>query len=160
MKSNVKPIPDGFSTVTPYLTVRNAAKAIEFYQRAFGAHERYRMAMPDGKVAHAELKIGNSIIMLGDESPDLGNLSPDTLNGSTGGLALYLENVDEVFQRAVQAGATVKEAVSDKFWGDRAGTLVDPFGHKWTLLTHIEDVSPEQMKDRMDNMIASMGQKR
>ena len=110
MKSNVKPIPYGFSTVTPYLTVRNAAKAIEFYQRAFGAHERYRMAMPDGKVAHAELKIGNSIIMLGDESPDLGNLSPDTLNGSTGGLALYLENVDEVFQRAVQAGAKPRPA--------------------------------------------------
>ncbi len=154
MNSKVKPIPDGFHTVTPYLTVRNAAQAIDFYQRAFGAEERFRMLMPDGKVAHAELLIGNSVMMLGDEFPQMGNQSPQTLNGTPVGFALYVKNVDEAFARAVSAGATVKEPVDNKFWGDRAGSVIDPFGHKWTLLTHVEDVAPKEMKKRMDKMFA------
>ena len=161
MKPNAKYIPEGFHAVTPYLTVRNAAKAIEFYQRAFGARERVRMPMPDGKVGHAELQIADSIIMLGEECPEHGNVSPQTLEGSPLGLALYVENVDAIFDRAVKAGATVKEAVSDKFWGDRAGSLTDPFGHKWMVMTHVEDVSPEDMKKRMEEAfsMASAGNK-
>ena len=154
MKTKVKPIPDGFHAVTPYLTVRNAAQAIDFYQRAFDAEERTRMLTPDGKVGHAELMIGNSVIMLGDEFPQMGNQSPETLNGSPVGFALYVKNVDDAFDRAVEAGATVKEPVDNKFWGDRAGTVIDPFGHKWTLLTHFEDVSPKEMKKRMEKMFA------
>lgn len=152
MTANVKPIPDGFHSVTPYLTVRNAAQGIEFYKRAFGAQERVRLPGPDGKVAHAEIMIGNSIVMLGDECPEMGNQSPQSLQGSTVGLALYVENADEVFNRAVKAGATVKEALLDKFWGDRAGSITDPFGHQWTILTHKEEVSPQEMKKRMEKM--------
>lgn len=152
---NAKPIPDGYHTVTPYLSVRNAAKAIEFYKRAFGAHPRGVMEIPGGKIGHAELMVGNSIVMLADEMPEHGQKSPQTLNGSPVGLALYVENVDEVFKRAVDAGATVKEPVSDKFWGDRAGSVIDPFGHQWTILTHKEDVSREEMKKRMEKMFAN-----
>ena len=155
MTTKAKYIPDGFHTVTPYLTARNAAKAIEFYKRAFGAHERGVLAMPGGKIGHCELMIGNSVIMLADEFPEHGNKSPEALNGSPVGLALYVENVDEAFERAVKAGATVKEPVSDKFWGDRAGSVTDPFGHKWTLLTHKEDVSFDEMKKRMEKMFAN-----
>lgn len=155
MATNVKPIPDGFHSITPYLAVKNAAEAIEFYKRAFGARERHRMPMPDGKIGHAELTIGNSIIMMADEFPEMGHHSPQTLNGSPVGFAFYVEDVDQAFQRAVDAGATVKEAVADKFWGDRAGTVEDPFGHKWTLLTHVEDVSPEEMKKRMEQFCAN-----
>jgi PhnB protein len=155
MTTGSKHIPDGFHTVTPYLTARNAAKAIEFYIRAFGAHERGVLSMPGGKIGHCELMIGNSVIMLADEFPEHGNKSPEAFNGSPVGLALYVENVDEAFERAVKAGATVKEPVSDKFWGDRAGSVTDPFGHKWTLLTHIEDVSFEEMKKRMEKMFAN-----
>ncbi len=152
MNAKPKAIPDGFHSLTPYLAVRNAAQAIDFYRRAFGAQERCRLPMPGGKVGHAELQIGDSILMLGEEMPEHGNLSPQALNGTPVGLALYVENVDQVFQRAVRAGATPQEPVADKFWGDRAGTLVDPFGHKWTVLTHIEDVSPDEMKQRMANV--------
>jgi len=155
MTRNVKPIPDGFHTVTPYLSVSNAAEAIEFYKRAFGAQERYRLPIPGGKIGHAELTIGNSIIMLADESPECGSKSPHSLNGSPVGFALYVENVDQAFDRAVKAGATVQEPVADKMWGDRCGTVVDPYGHKWTFLTHVEDVSPQEMKARMDKMFAS-----
>lgn len=154
MTTQVKPIPDGFHSVTPYLTVRNAGQAIEFYKRAFGAQERVRLPGPDGKVAHAEILIGNSILMLGDECPEMGNQSPESLHGSSVGIALYVENVDEVFNRAVKAGASVKEALSDKFWGDRAGSITDPYGHKWTILTHKEEVSPQEMKKRMEKMFA------
>jgi PhnB protein len=152
MTTQVKPIPDGFHSVTPYLTLRNASQAIEFYKRAFGAQERFSMPGPDGKVAHAEIMIGNSILMLGEECPQMGNQSPEALQGSPVGMAVYVENVDDVFNRAVKAGATVKEEVSDKFWGDRAGSLTDPFGHKWTILTHKEDVQPQEMKKRMEQM--------
>jgi PhnB protein len=149
MNTKVKYIPDGFHAVTPYLTVKNATQAIEFYKRAFGARERVRMPMPDGKVAHAELQIADSIVMLGQECPEHGSVSPETLEGSPVGLALYVEDVDAAFDRAVSAGASVKEPVGDKFWGDRTGSITDPFGHKWMLLTHIEDVSPQEMKKRM-----------
>jgi PhnB protein len=149
MRTNVKPIPDGFHAVTPYLTVNDAGRSIEFYKRAFGARERVRMPMPDGKVAHAELQIGDSIIMLGEECPEHGAVSPQTLEGSPVGLAFYVEDVDKTFDRAVDAGATAKEAPEDKFWGDRAASITDPFGHKWMLLTHLEDVPPDEMKKRM-----------
>lgn len=157
MKSNVKYIPEGFHAVTPYLTVKDPDEAINFYKRAFGARERVRMPMPDGKVAHAELQIADSIIMLGSECPEHGAVSPESLEGSPVGLALYVQNVDEVFNRAVQAGATVKESVGDKFWGDRSGSVTDPFGHKWMLLTHIEDVSPAEMKKRMAETFSAAG---
>jgi PhnB protein len=149
MRTNVNYKPQGFHTVTPYLTVNDAAQAIEFYKRAFGAGERVRMPGPDGKVAHAELQIGDSIIMLGGECPEHGAASPQTLEGSPVGLALYVEDVDKVFDRAVSAGARAKEAPEDKFWGDRAASLTDPFGHRWMLLTHIEDIPPQEMKKRM-----------
>jgi PhnB protein len=162
MRTKLKYTPEGFHAITPYLTVKNGQEAIEFYQRAFGARERVRMPMPDGKVAHAELQIADSIIMLGEECPEHGGLSPETLGGSPVGLALYVENVDDAFERAVGAGASVKEPVEDKFWGDRSGSLVDPFGHKWMLLTHIEDVSPQEMKKRMAEAFstASAGSKK
>jgi PhnB protein len=157
MTPNVKPIPDGYHSVTPYLTVRGAAKAIDFYKRAFGAQPRGILPMPDGRIGHAEIVIGNSMLMLADEFPEHGNKSPETLDGSPVGLAIYVDDVDEVFNRAVQAGATVKEPVSDKFWGDRAGSVTDPFGHKWTILTHKEEVSVEEMKKRMEKMVAAKG---
>ena len=150
MKPKVNYIPEGFHAVTPYLTVRNAAQAIEFYQRAFGARERVSMPGPGGgRIAHAELQIADSVIMLGEECAEHGSVSPQTLEGSAVGLALYVQNVDAAFDRAIQAGASATEPVSDKFWGDRAGSLTDPFGHKWTLLTHVEDISPQEMKKRM-----------
>jgi len=149
MKTNVNYIPNGFHAVTPYLTVKNAREAIDFYKRGFGARERVLMPMPDGKIAHAELQIGDSIIMLGEECPERGAVSPQTLEGSPVGLALYVQDVDQVFERAVRAGASVKESVENKFWGDRSGAVTDPFGHKWMLLTHIEDVPPDEMKKRM-----------
>lgn len=147
-------IPDGFHAVTPYLAVKNARKAMDFYKRAFGARERVLMPTPDGNVAHAELQIADSIFMLGEECPEHGNVSPETLGGSPIGLALYVENVDAAFDRAVAAGASIKESVSNKFWGDRAGSITDPFGHKWMLLTHVEDVPPEEMKKRMAEAFA------
>jgi len=154
MTTKVKPIPDGYHSVTPYLIAKNAAQAIEFYKRAFGAKEHARMPMPDGRVGHAELVIGDSMIMLSDEFPERGSQSPQTLNGSPVGFALYVENIDESFQRAVQAGAIVKEPITLQFWGDRAGSVVDPFGYQWTLLTHVEDVTPEETKKRMDKMFS------
>jgi PhnB protein len=162
MRTREKYMPDGFHALTPYLSVKNAANAIEFYKCAFGARERVRMPTPEGKVAHAELQIADSIFMVGEECPEHGNVSPETLEGSPVGLALYVENVDDAFERAVGAGASVKEPVGDKFWGDRSGSLADPFGHKWMLLTHIEDVSPQEMKKRMAEAFstASTGNKK
>ena len=156
MNANVKPIPDGFHALTPYLTVNGAAQAIDFYQRAFGAKERFRMHGPDGKtIGHAEVTIGDSILMLADESPSCGQ-SPRTLHGTPVSLLLYVEDVDAVFQRAVNAGATVKQPVENKFYGERAGCLTDPFGHQWTLMTHIEDVPPMEMNKRMAEFCAKM----
>jgi PhnB protein len=145
----VKPIPDGYHTVTPYLIIRGAAAAIDFYKKAFGAEELFRFPTPDGKVGHAELKIGDSPIMLADESPAMGYKGPQTLGGSPTSIMLYVENVDSVFDRAIKAGGVVKEALQDKFYGDRSGTLTDPFGHVWHVATHKEDVSMEEMERRL-----------
>ena len=146
----VKSIPEGYSTVTPYLIVHDAAGALEFYKKAFGATELMRFGGPGGKIGHAEIQIGTSRVMLADEHPEMGALSPRTIGGSAGGLALYVEDVDARFQQAVAAGGKVLRAVADQFYGDRSGTLEDPFGHKWTLATHKEDVSPEEMHRRME----------
>jgi PhnB protein len=144
----VNPIPEGYHSVTPYLIIRGAADAIEFYKKAFGATELFRFPGPDGKIGHAELQIGNSRIMLADEYPDMGYNGPQTIGGSPVALMIYLADVDAVFNRAVEAGATVKEALQDKFYGDRIGTVIDPFGHRWHLATHQEDVSMEEMERR------------
>lgn len=143
-----KPIPEGYHTATPYLIVRGAGQAIEFYKRAFGATELLRMSAPDGRIGHAEVKIGDSIIMLADETPEMCHRSPRTLGGSAVGLMLYVNDVDTVFNRAVGAGAKEQRAVANQFYGDRSGTLEDPFGHVWTIATHVEDVPPEDIKKR------------
>jgi len=144
----VKPIPEGYHSVTPYLIIKGAADAIEFYKQAFGATELFRFPAPDGKIGHAEIKIGDSPIMLADEFAEMGYKGPQALGGSPVSLMIYLEDVDTVFNRAVEAGASVKEAVQDKFYGDRTGTLTDPFGHVWHVSTHKEDVSMEEMEER------------
>ena len=145
---SVNPIPEGYHSVTPYLIVRGGADAIEFYRKAFGAVELFRFPSPDGKIGHAEIKIGDSPIMLADEYPDMGYNGPQTLGGSPVSLMIYVEDVDAVFDRAVKEGATVKEAVQDKFYGDRNGSVVDPFGHVWHIATHKEDVSMDEMQRR------------
>ena len=152
----VKPIPDGYHTLTPFLTVRDAARAIEFYKQAFGAKERGVMKGPDGKVMHAELMIGDSIIMLADEWPEFGALSPPSVGGSPMGLHIYLDGVDAAFDRAVKAGAQVEMPVMDQFWGDRYGKLKDPFGHKWSIGTHVKDMSNDEMKHAMDDAMSKM----
>ncbi len=153
---SVKPIPDGYHTLTPYLTVRDAMRAIEFYKQAFGAQERGVMKGPDGKVMHAELMIGDSIIMLGDEMPEYGALSPQSSGGAGMGLHIYIDGVDAAFDRAVKAGARIDMPVSDQFWGDRYGKLTDPFGHKWSIATHTKDLSVDEMKKGMDEAMAMM----
>jgi PhnB protein len=148
MAANVKPVPDGYHTVTPYLVVDGGAKAIEFYKRAFGAEELMRLDAPGGKVGHAELKIGDSRIMLADEFPQMGAKGPKSIGGSPVHLLLYVNDCDAVFHRAVAASATVKKPLADQFYGDRSGTVEDPFGHSWTIATHKEDISPDEMKRR------------
>ena len=145
---SVKPIPEGYHSVTPYLIVRGGADAIEFYKKAFGAVELFRFPSPDGKIGHAEIKVGDSPIMLADEYPDMGYNGPESLGGSPVSLMIYVADVDAVFNQAVESGATVKEALQDKFYGDRMGTVTDPFGHRWHLATHKEDVSVEEMQRR------------
>ncbi len=146
------PIPPGFEGATPYLYIKGAAKAIDFYKRAFGATERMRMDGPDGKIGHAEIAIGKAIVMLADESPAMHALSPVTIGGTAAGFLIYVEDVDKVFQQALKAGATQLSPVENKFYGDRMGGLKDPFGHQWYLGTHIEDVSPEEMGRRAAEM--------
>jgi PhnB protein len=153
---SAKPIPEGYHTLTPFLTVRNAVRAIEFYKQAFGAQERGVAKGPDGKVMHAELKIGDSVIMLSDEYPEFGSLSPQSVGGSPMGLHIYIENVDAAFDRAVKAGAQVEMPVMDQFWGDRYGKLKDPFGHKWSIATHVKDMSADEMKRSMDDAMSKM----
>ena len=143
-----KPIPEGYHSVTPYLIVRGGVDAIDFYKKAFGAVELFRLPSPDGKVGHAEIKIGDSPIMLADEYPDMGYHGPQSIGGSPVSLMIYVEDVDAVFARAVEAGAEIKEALQDKFYGDRMGTVTDPFGHVWHLATHKEDVPMEEMERR------------
>ena len=147
--SPVKPIPDGYPRVTPYLCVDDAAKAIEFYKEALGAEERMRMDGPDGRIGHAELAIGDSVIMLADEYPDVGALSAKTVGGTPVSIHVYVEDVDDTFARAVKAGAKELRPVEDQFYGERTGWLEDPFGHRWSVASHVEDVSPEEMQERM-----------
>ena len=146
----VKPIPDGYHTATPYLIVRDAARAIEFYTRAFGATELMRLPTPSGKMGHAEIKIGDSPIMLADEYPEMGYRGPQSLGGAAVSIMLYVEDVDTLFSRAIAAGAKAIRPVADQFYGDRSGTLEDPFGHVWTLATHKEDVAPEEIHRRFE----------
>jgi len=154
--SPVKPIPEGHHTLTPHLVVRDAAAAIDFYKRAFGADELFRHAMPDGKIIHAELRIGDSIVYVAEEFPGLSK-SPAALGGSPVTLHLYVPDVDALWKRAVAAGATVCMPLTDQFWGDRYGQLADPFGHRWSLATHKEDVAPEELDKRARAAMASFG---
>lgn len=155
MANKVKAIPDGFHTVTPYLTVRGAARAIEFYKGAFGAEEVMRMPGPDGaSVMHAEIKIGDSLVLLSDECPQGGTRSPQSLGGTTGSLLIYVDDVDKAFNRAVAAGATAEMPPMNMFWGDRFSKVNDPFGHSWSLATHVEDVPPEEMGKRAAEAMA------
>ncbi len=144
----VQPIPEGYRSVNVMLTVDDAAKAIDFYKRAFGAEEISRFPMGD-KIGHAELQIGDTRIMLNDEFPDHDNLGPKARGGTSTGLLIYTEDVDSAFQKAIEAGGTQTMPVEDQFWGDRMGGLTDPFGHKWSIATHVEDVPPEQFEERM-----------
>ena len=145
----VQPIPEGYPRVTPYLCIDGAAEAIDFYSNVFGATERMRMSAPGDKVGHAELEIGDSLIMLSDEFPDMEVRSPKAIGGSPVTISLYVEDVDDVFQRAQRAGAKVIRPVENQFYGDRTGQFEDPFGHRWSVATHIEDVSPDEMARRM-----------
>jgi uncharacterized glyoxalase superfamily protein PhnB len=160
MKNGVKPIPEGMHTLTPHLVVRNAAQAIEFYKKAFGAVELHRMPMPDGRLMHAALKFGNSTLFMADEFPEHGGCKgPSPGASSPVTLHVCVENIDAVFNQAVAAGAAVKMPPADMFWGDRYAKLTDPFGHEWSLSTRIENLTPEQMHQRGQEMMAKMGSK-
>jgi PhnB protein len=160
MVMSAKPIPEGHHTVTPYIAVKDASKAIEFYKQPFGAVEKGRMTGPNGKgIMHAEIKIGDSFIFLSDEIPDMGSRSPESLGGNTGSLHLYVEDADAAFRKAVSAGAQVRMPVTDMFWGDRYGKVIDPFGHEWGIGTHTEDLTEEQVKQRAKAAIAGMAKR-
>jgi PhnB protein len=150
-----KPIPDGYHTATPYLIVNGAAEAIEFYKRAFGATELLRMTDPQGRIGHAEIRIGDSVIMLADEHPGMGYRGPRSMGGSSVSILLYVDDVDTIFGRAVSAGATVQRPIANQFYGDRSGKLEDPFGHVWSIATHVEDVPPEEMRRRAEAAMRS-----
>jgi len=158
-KSN-QPIPQGFHTITPSLTLRNAAEGIEFYKKALGAEERMRMTGPDGGISHAELKIGNSIVFINDENPAWGCKSPLSLGGSATAFYIYVEDVDSAFQRAVDAGGKTTMPVTDMFWGDRMGNFSDPYGFSWTLATHTQDMTQEEMEEGAKAFHAQMAQKK
>lgn len=150
--ANVKPIPEGYHSITPYLVLKNAARAIDFYKKAFGATERFRMEGPGGTVAHAELQIGDSMFMLGEECAERGYTGPEANKRPPIGLMIYVENVDKIAEQAQAAGAKVLQPVQDQFYGDRSGTFTDPFGHTWTVATHVEDVTKEEMERRMASL--------
>jgi PhnB protein len=150
--ANVKPIPEGYHSITPYLFIKGAAAAIEFYKKVFGATERMRMPGPDGRIMHAELKIGDSVVMLSDENPQMGALSPQTIGGTGSGVNVYVADVDAATAKAVDLGAQLVRPVKDQFYGDRSGSIIDPFGHLWSVATHVEDVAPEEMQRRMKAM--------
>ena len=152
----VKPIPEGYQTLAPYLAVENAAQAIDYYKNAFGATERVRMEARGGAIAHAELEIGDSVVMLSDPFPQASTKPPKELGGSSASVFMYVEDVDAVVKQAVDAGATVLMEVADQFWGDRFGTVQDPFGHSWSIATHVEDVAPEEMAERAKAAMADM----
>ena len=151
-----KPIPEGYHTVSPYLAVDGAAEAIEYYKKAFGAKERGRMEAPDGKIAHAEIEIGDSVVMLSDPFPQFLTRPPKELGGTSASVMMYVEDVDAFVKRAVDAGATIEMEVADQFWGDRFGSVQDPFGHVWSIATHVEDVPPEEMAERAKAAMAAM----
>jgi len=151
--ATVKPIPDGYPRVTPYLHVDGASKAIEFYRTVFGAKERMRMAAPDGRIGHAELEIGNSMIMVADEHPDMNIRGPKSIGGTPVTVLVYVEDVDRAFERALKAGAKELRPVENQFYGDRSGQFEDPFGHQWNVATHVEDVPPDEMAKRAAKMM-------
>ena len=151
--ASVKPIPDGYPRVTPYLHVDGASKAIEFYRTVFGAKERMRMAAPDGRIGHAELEIGNSMIMLADEHPEMNIRGPKSVGGTPVTVLVYVEDVDRAFERALKAGAKELRPVQNQFYGDRSGQFEDPFGHQWNVATHVEDVPPDEMAKRAAKMM-------
>ena len=155
MTTNIKPIPDGYHTLSAYLIVRGASDALAFYKNAFGATELCRLNMPDGKIAHGEFKIGDSIFMISDENPDCASTSPETLGGSPVKLHLYVTDVDTTFADAIKAGAKEAMPLADQFWGDRMGGVVDPFGHQWMIGTHVEDVDPSEFQSRMEACFAA-----
>jgi PhnB protein len=155
-KKKVSPVPKGYAVLTPHLTIKGAAEAIDYYKRAFGAKERMRMAAPGGMVGHAELMIGDCVFMLADEFPGCASPSPATLNGTSASLYLYVKDVDAAFAKAVEAGATSLMPPTDMFYGDRIGSLKDPFGHLWSLATHVEDVSPKEMAKRSKAFMEKM----
>jgi PhnB protein len=152
----VKPIPEGYHTLTPYIEIENAGEAIEFYKRAFGAKEQVRMDTPGGRIGHAELEIGDSLLMLADPFPQSSIKTPKDLGGTTVNLFMYVEDADAVVQQAVDSGATVTRPVENMFWGDRFGIVTDPYGHTWSIATHVEDVSPEEMEERSKAAMAAM----
>jgi PhnB protein len=156
MAEKVQAVPAGFHTLTPHLTVRNADKALEFYKNALGAEVLGAARMPDGRIMHAALRVGDSMLMLNEEMPEYGGLSPQSLNGTGVTIHVYTDNVDEAFNRAVSAGAQVKMPLMDQFWGDRYGLVQDPFGHKWSLATHVKDLSAEEMQRAQDEAMAKM----
>jgi PhnB protein len=153
---SVKPIPEGYRTITPYLAVEDAAEAIDYYKKAFGAKERGRMEAPGGKIGHAELEIGDSLVMLSDALPQFSTRPPTELGGTSASVFMYVEDVDAVVKQAVDAGGTVTMEVADQFWGDRFGSLQDPFGHLWSIATRVEDVPPEEMAERAKAAMAAM----
>jgi PhnB protein len=153
----VKPIPEGYTAITPYLTVDDGRGAIEFYKRAFGAAERGMMAAPDGRIAHAELQIGDAVIMLSDKFPQFATETPKEVGGTTVAIFLFVEDVDSVVQAAAAAGATIAMEPEDQFWGDRLGQVTDPFGHVWLIATRVEDLTPEEVEARSREVFASMG---
>ena len=154
MAKKVQGIPKGYHTLTPSLCVAGAAQAIDFYKRAFGAEELMRYPTPDGKIMHAEIKIGDSIVMLGDEMPEHGAKSPRSYGGTPVGFFFYLENVDSAWKRAVDAGAVVAVPLADQFWGDRTGCLEDPFGHRWWLAQRVQELSPDELRQRAEEMFS------
>ncbi|MDY0883165.1 VOC family protein [Dongia soli] len=156
MASNVKAIPDGYRSITPYLVVDGGMAAVEFYKKVFGAVERLRVDRPGGKIGHTELMIGDSVIMMADEYPEMNARGPKSIGGSPVSLVLYVPDVDAVAKKAVEAGGTLERPVETKFYGDRMGTIKDPFGHIWHIATHVEDVSPEELQRRAKEM-ASCG---
>ena len=151
-----QPIPEGYHTATPYLVIDGAAEAIDYYKNAFGAKERMRMEAPGNRIGHAEIEIGDSLVMLSDAFPQSTTKAPTELGGTTAGVFLYVEDVDAVVKKAVDAGATVTMEVADQFWGDRFGSITDPFGHSWSIATHVEDVPPEEMAERAKTAMAAM----
>lgn len=153
----VSPIPEGYHSVTPYLILKNAAAAIEFYKKAFGAVELFRVEGPGGKIGHAEIKIGDSPVMLADEYPDMGYKGPESLGGTAVSLMVYVDDVDKIYPQAIAAGGKELRPLQNQFYGDRSGTLTDPFGHVWTISTHVEDVSEEEMAKRAEAAMKEAG---